>query len=252
MPSPEVLSALRRAPNRRPLVLGHRGARHAAPENTMAAFALALAEGADGFELDVRLDRSGRVVVAHDVHLSRVSGGTHHGLIHELGPHELARVELAGGQFVPALADVLVWAREHDARVNVELKGDAPDLRALASAVVKLVRELGAPPERIWFSSFHPWLVRAMAGSLPRHATCWLVHQGQRAFRDGHLFRVLGAAGVHPERALVTPERVATWRRRGALIHTWTVNDPAEAERLSRFGVDGIISDNPARVLEML
>jgi glycerophosphoryl diester phosphodiesterase len=252
MPSPGVLSALRRAPNRRPLVLGHRGARHAAPENTMAAFELALSEGADGVELDVRLDGSGRVVVAHDVDLSRVSGGTHRGLIHELSREELGRVELSGGQFVPALADVLVWARAHDTRVNVELKGDAPDLRSLARAVVELVRDLGAPPERIWFSSFHPWLVRAMARSLPSHATCWLVHQGQRAFRDGNLFGVLGAVGVHPERVLVTPERVATWRRRGALIHTWTVNDPAEAERLSSFGVDGIISDNPARVLEVL
>ncbi len=252
MPSPEVLSALRRAPNGRPLVLGHRGARHAAPENTLSAFALALAEGADGVELDVRLDRSGRVVVAHDLDLSRVSGGAHRGRIHELGSDELASVELLGGEFVPALADVLAWAKERDARVNVELKGDAPDLRALARAVSTLVRDLSAPPERVWFSSFHPWLVRAMARALPNHATCWLVHQGQRAFRDGNLFRVLGAVGVHPERVLVTPERVATWRRAGALIHTWTVNDPIEAERLSRTGVDGIISDNPARILEAL
>jgi glycerophosphoryl diester phosphodiesterase len=218
----------------------------------MTAFALALEEGADGVELDVRLDRAGRVVVAHDRDLSRVTGGAHGGMIHELLPEELARIELTGGDLVPALADVLQWARERDARVNVELKGDVPDLRALASAVVKLVRDLESPPERIWFSSFHPWLVRSMARALPNHATCWLVHQGQRAFRDGNLFRVLGAVGVHPERVLVTEERVATWRRRGALIHTWTVNDPAEAERLSHFGVDGIISDNPARILEVL
>jgi glycerophosphoryl diester phosphodiesterase len=252
MPSPEVLSALRRAPNQRPLVLGHRGARHAAPENTLTAFALALKEGADGVELDVRLDRSGRVVVAHDRDLSRVTGGAHHGLIHELTPEELARTELLGCEHVPALGDVLAWAREHDARVNVELKGDAPDLRALARAVAALVRDLRSPPERIWFSSFHPWLVRSMARALPSHATCWLVHDGQRAFRDGNLFGVLGAVGVHPERVLVTPERVAIWRRRGALIHTWTVNDPSEAARLAGFGVDGIISDNPARILEAL
>jgi glycerophosphoryl diester phosphodiesterase len=252
MPSPEVLSALRRAPAGRPIVLGHRGARHAAPENTMTAFALSLEEGADGVELDVRLDRSGRVVVAHDRDLSRVTGGGHGGLVHELLPEELARVELTGGERVPSLADVLDWARARDARVNVELKGDAPDLRALASAVAELVRDLDAPAERVWFSSFHPWLVRTMSCSLPNHATCWLVHQGQRAFRDGNLFRVLGAVGVHPERTLVTPGRVATWQRRGALIHVWTVNDPTEACGLSRVGVDGIISDNPGRILEAL
>jgi glycerophosphoryl diester phosphodiesterase len=218
----------------------------------MAAFELALEEGADGVELDVRLDRSGRVVVAHDRDLSRVTGGAHRGLIHELSPEELARIELTGRERVPALADVLAWARAHDARVNVELKGDVPDLRSLASAVVKLVRDLDAPPHRIWFSSFHPWLVRTVSRSLPNHATCWLIHQGQRAFRDGNLFRVLGAVGVHPERALVTPERIATWRRRAALIHTWTVNDPAEAERLAQLGVDGVISDNPGRLLAVL
>jgi glycerophosphoryl diester phosphodiesterase len=252
MPSEEVLSALRRAPGHRPLVLGHRGARHAKPENTLSAFALAREEGADGVELDVRLDGSGRVVVAHDRDLSRVTGGRHRELIHELSSAELARIELDEGETVPALADVLAWARDHDAHVNVELKGDAPDLRALAAAVAALDRDLRSPPERVWFSSFHPWLVRSMARKLPSHATCWLLHQGQRAFRDGQLFRVLGASGVHPERVLVTEERVATWRRRGALIHTWTVNEPDEAARLSRAGVDGIISDHPARILEAL
>ena len=69
---------------------------------------------------------------------------------------------------------------------------------------------------------------------------------------DGNLFGVLGASGVHPERVLVTPERVAAWRRRGALVHTWTVNDPAEAARLARSGVDGIISDHPALILKQL
>ena len=57
---------------------------------------------------------------------------------------------------------------------------------------------------------------------------------------------------MHPERVLVTSERVAAWHRRAALVHTWTVNDPTEAERLARFGVDGIISDTPARVLAAL
>lgn len=249
MASVGVLSALRPAPNQRPLVLGHRGARHAAFENTLSAFQLALDEGADGVELDVRLDGSGRVVVAHDRDLSRVTGGALRELVCDLSAQELDRVELVGGERVPCLADVLTWARERDTRVNVELKGDVPDRLALARAVARLVRDLQSPPERIWFSSFHPWLVRSMATLLPEHATCWLVHRGQRAFRDGRLFRVLGASGVHFEHALVTAERSALLRRRGALLHTWTVNDPARALELAKLGVDGIISDNPGVLL---
>jgi glycerophosphoryl diester phosphodiesterase len=68
-------NAWQRPAGARPFVLGHRGARHAAPENTQRAFELALAEGADGIELDVRLDRDGRVIVLHDRTLARVSAG---------------------------------------------------------------------------------------------------------------------------------------------------------------------------------
>ena len=84
MHSPRSLLALRRPKGKRPWVLGHRGARHAAPENTLRAFDLALREGAEGVELDVRLDGSGRVVVLHDPDLSRVSSGSDQRLTHEL------------------------------------------------------------------------------------------------------------------------------------------------------------------------
>src|SRR6478752_9574719 len=90
----------------RPYVLGHRGARHAAPENTLRAFELALAEGADGVELDVRLDADERVIVLHDRTLERVTDGSERRDVETLGAHELDRVSLRGER-VPLLADVL-------------------------------------------------------------------------------------------------------------------------------------------------
>jgi glycerophosphoryl diester phosphodiesterase len=57
---------------------------------------------------------------------------------------------------------------------------------------------------------------------------------------------------VHPERVLATPERVARWKRAGALVNVWTVNDPDEARRLAALGVDAIISDVPGGVLGAL
>ena len=82
--------------------------------------------------------------------------------------------------------------------------------------------------------------------------TGWLVHEKQRAFRSAILFRMLGAAAVHPERTLITMERTARWRRAGALINTWTVNDDAEARQLAELGVDTIISDRPGAILQAL
>jgi glycerophosphoryl diester phosphodiesterase len=247
-----AITALRRPDGARPFVLGHRGARHAAPENTLAAFELALREGADGVELDVRLDRSGRVVVLHDVGLERVTGGVDTRLVAELSAAEVDAAQAGGGEPIPMLVDVLAWAEEREARVNVELKSDALSLSELATAVVRDVGKVRAAPERVFFSSFHPRLVRALAAALPEHATCWLVHDQQGPLRDARLFRTLGAAGVHPQRTLVTAERFALWQRAGALVNTWTVNEPAEARRLATLGVDGIITDNPELILAAL
>src|SRR5262249_27028360 len=88
------LDAWLRPRGARPLVLGHRGARHAAPENTLRAFELALAEGADGIELDVRLDGDGRVIVLHDRTLERVTAGGETRDVEALGAHELDRVSM--------------------------------------------------------------------------------------------------------------------------------------------------------------
>ncbi len=230
-------------------MLGHRGARHAAPENTLSAFELALTEGAEGVELDVRLDGSGRVVVVHDPDLARVSGGADQRRIRDLSTRELALFRVHGGEPVPALAEVLDWASARAARVNVELKSDVPSLSALVAAVASDVRRSGASAERIFFSSFHPWLVRAMVAALPDYCSCWLIHEKQQAFRTAALFWSLGAAGVHPEHTLVTAERLQRWRRAGALVNTWTVNAPEEARRLSELGVDALISDNPGALV---
>jgi glycerophosphoryl diester phosphodiesterase len=229
--------------------LGHRGARQAAPENTLRAFELALSEGADGVELDVRVDRSGRAVVLHDRTLERVTRGLDHRLIHELAGAEVDAAHSGGGEPIPVLVDVLAWAAEQDARVNVELKGDVPSLSELVRAVVHDAGKVRCSPERVFFSSFHPWLVRALAAALPEYVTGWLVHEKQRAFRSAQLFWALGASAVHPERTLISAQRMALWRRAGALVNTWTVNDPAEAVRLSELGVDAIISDNPGAIL---
>jgi glycerophosphoryl diester phosphodiesterase len=234
----------------RPFVLGHRGARHAAPENTLTAFELARREGADGVELDVRLDGDGRVIVLHDRTLARVTDGRETRDVERVGADTLARTPV-GVDRVPLLADVLAWARESGMRVNVELKRDVSRPLAFLRAVSRVVRSSGAGPELVLFSSFHPGFVAALGVLVSELPRAWLVDRDDRVFRRAPAFRLL-ADGVNPHRALVDARAMARWKRRGAPIATWTVNDPDEARRVATLGVDTIISDKPGEILASL
>jgi glycerophosphoryl diester phosphodiesterase len=246
----DALAAWRRPHGERPFVLGHRGARHAAPENTLAAFDLSRREGADGVELDVRLDGSGRVIVLHDPTLGRVTGGVESRHAEDIPSRELSTLDVGAGERVPLLADVLDWARTHDQRVNVELKSDVRNPRLLLAAVAQVVTSQPLPA--LLFSSFHPRFVWWLSRHVPTLPRGWLVHSKQRVLKYAPGFRLLGSNAVHPEQVLASAERVERLKRAGMLVNVWTVNDPARARELSRFGVDAIISDVPGEILSGL
>jgi glycerophosphoryl diester phosphodiesterase len=249
---PGKATRFRRREGARPLVLGHRGARHAAPENTLRAFELSRSEGADGVELDVRVDGSGAVIVLHDTDLARVSGGQSRAHVETLTSAELRHIDVGQGERVPLLADVLSWAKQHDQCINVEVKSD---VRARQKLLEGVVGALAAEPEasaRILLSSFDPRIVRALARSLPGYGVCWLVHEKQRILRHTPAWRALGAVGVNPEHTLLSSYGVRRLKAEGALVNTWTVNEPALARAYALFGVDSIISDCPGKVLRAL
>ncbi len=231
-------------------MLGHRGARHAAPENTLAAFDLARREGADGSELDVRLDGSGRVIVLHDPTLTRVTQGAERRHVEELSSTELAHLDVGSGERVPLLRDVLVWAQEHGQRLNVELKHDVRNSALLLREVLRAVQGVLLPC--LIFSSFHPYFVWWLARHAPDLPRAWLVHDKQYLLKYARGSRLIGANAVHPQHTLVTAERIAHAKRRGMLFNVWTVNDAARARALAALGVDAIISDVPGRILSAL
>lgn len=239
-------------PGARPLVLGHRGARHAAPENTLAAFELARHDGADGVELDVRLDENGGIIVLHDRTLERVSEGRERRDVELVPTAELFELDLGNGARVPELAEVLAWAAGRDFLVNVELKHDVSDWRRLVEGVTQLIRAQPSPGDWLVLSSFHPEIVWRLARLLLGVRVAWLVHKGQRFARNAFGYGLLGARAVHPEHVLVTPGRLRRWRHGDTRVNTWTVNDPDRARELAAFGVDGIISDEPGKIREAL
>jgi glycerophosphoryl diester phosphodiesterase len=240
----------------RPLVLGHRGASAACTENTLAAFAQAIADGADGVELDVQLCRSGEVVVFHDDDLRRLAGRPERVADVSLG--QLRRVALPGGGTIPTLAEVLSLCGA-GALVNVELKHDGilpASCRALVDAVAHEVARTDAA-HRVLISSFSPaaiWLWRGRRPDVP----CGLLFDVARPFRRpwplrmDRLLPLLRPAAAHPQDRLCTPAAVAGWRRRGLAVNVWTVDDPARIRALAAMGASGIITNDPAGALRAL
>jgi glycerophosphoryl diester phosphodiesterase len=241
-------------PSGRPLVLGHRGASAEAPENTLAAFRLAMEQGADGVELDVWRCATGEVVVHHDEDTGRTAGAPHR--LSRTGLAELRRLDVGAwkgerfrGERVPLLAEVLEALP--GALVNVELKSTGvPDL-GLAAAVARLLRDARAA-ERCLVSSFDYALLAAFRLAAPSVRTGIL-------FADDRWWRVRERAGrlvrpaaMHPERTLVTEERARAWAERGLDVNVWTVDATDELERLARLGARALITNRPRLAREVV
>lgn len=236
----------------RPLVLGHRGASADAPENTLAAFRLALAQGADGVELDVWRCATGELVVFHDEDAARIAGvplsvpdapfAALRAL--DVGAHRGDRFR---GERIPRLEEVLDALP--GAVVNVELKsrGRRPDL-GLAAAVARALREAGAV-DRAVVSSFDHRLVVAFRLTAPEIPAGLLVEAEEpRRVLTALALRLVRPAAIHPDRRLVTPERARAWIARGLAVNVWTVDDPEEAARLAALGAAAIITNVPGRI----
>jgi len=252
-----VVERLRRKPGAAPLVLGHRGARHAAPENTHAAFELARVEGAAGVELDVRLAKSGEVVVLHDPTLSRVTNRADTRAVEQLTWAETRSADIGRGERVPLLSDVLDWASAHQLLVNVEVKSDVKRRRDLLHGVRDLLQRHAYAERGVVLSSFDPRFVWFLARALPQIPAAFLFHTKSPMARAAALvgaatFSRLGARAVHPEQVLVTEQRMQAWRSKKALVGVWTVNDEARAKALSALGVDYLVSDRPGAVSKAL
>lgn len=229
-----------------PRVYGHRGASARAPENTLAAFALAMDERADGIELDARLCGSGEVVVMHDATLARTTGDPR--AVRDVTLAELRVLDAGAGERVPLLDEVLELVLGRGGVVNVELKSDGDDRRLLARGIAAaLGRRKVADRPAIAVSSFDPRALLALRLERVGAPLLFLFEDS----RQGRLLsrvvpRALRTIGINPEHTLITPRRVAAWHARGLLVTPWTVDGVERVCRLADAGVDGLITNDPA------
>lgn len=234
----------------RPLVLGHRGSSREAPENTLAAFRLALAQGADGVELDVWRCASGEVVVFHDQDARRIAGSPLRipaASLAELKALDVGahRGERFRGERMPRLEEVLEALPA--AVVDVELKSARLGDPRLGRAVARILRDRRAG-ERAVVSSFDWALLAAFRLAAPEVAT-GLLFQARSAWRRlvGPAAALLRPQALHPELALVTEARARAWTAAGRPMVVWTVDEPAQVERMCALGAAAVITNVPER-----
>jgi glycerophosphoryl diester phosphodiesterase len=249
-----------------PRVFGHRGAAGVAPENTLASFHRARADGADVFELDVHATADGEIVVLHDATLERTTDGA--GPVAALRFADVARLD-AGFHFtpdgghthpfrgtgvqVPRLAELV---REFPGMpLNIEIKQETP------SIVADVVALLRAARTTVVLAAEHDAIMAAIRRAAPEIATS--LAAGEVAAFIGALQQ--GVAPTLPAGAvalqipprfgaieLVTRDTVAAAHALGAEVHVWTINDADEMRRLLALDCDGLISDLPARARAMI
>lgn len=233
----------------RPLILGHRGASHAAPQNTLKAFRLALEQGADGVELDVHLSRDGVPVVIHDARVDAHTNG--HGAVAELTLAELKALDAGEGERIPTLEEVLTSLPEHFI-INVELKSEKVLGDALERTVAALVRRIGATG-RVWYSSFNPFSLRRVR-AVEREVPCGFLYD--ETYPPPVVRKALTPftphEALHPHHPLITAEYIQQAHARGLRVYTWTLDDVARARELAAWGIDGIITNEPDKLLRAL
>jgi glycerophosphoryl diester phosphodiesterase len=233
----------------RPAIIAHRGASLNAPENTLAAFALAVQQGADAIELDVKLCATGEPVVIHDRTVDRTTNGT--GEVARLSLSALKELDAGSwfdaefaGERLPTLDEVFRRVGR-DTLINVELTNYQRPLDGLPKAVAGVVRDRGLEA-RVWFSSFNLISLRRIRRLLPdTPGGLLLVRGGERPFIRRVAAWITPYDAVHPEFSDLSEDYIRRIHLEGRPVFTYTVNDPEDIRRTAAMGVDGIFTDDP-------
>lgn len=226
-------------------IYAHRGASAELPENTMAAFRRAAALGVDALELDIHATRDGVLVVSHDPDGRRRAGVA--ARLADVTYDEALRWDVGGGERLPRFEDVVTEFAHLP--LNVDLKGD------IADATVALLRRLDAE-ERVCLASFRVSMMRRVRA---------LGYRGPTALSRAEVLAALsvpaalrrGRFRCRAQRAqlplsLGRPWVVARMKALGLAVDFWTVDDPALARRLVALGADGIMTNDPRRIIPAL
>jgi glycerophosphoryl diester phosphodiesterase len=261
-------------------VQGHRGTRGYLPENTLPAFSRALEIGVTTLELDTGVTRDGVVVVHHDRRLNPDVARGPDGkwvtapapTINSLTFAELQRYDVGrirpgseyaqrfphqkplDGTRIPKLSDLFALAGKTKVRFNIETKllPTHPDVtvgaEAFARALIAEIRKAGLE-RRTTIQSFDYRTLKIAEREAPEIETVYLTEAKDS---QPQKIKAAGARIWSPDFRALSKESVDEAHRLGLRIVAWTVNEPADIARMIEWGLDGVISDYPDRVLQQL
>jgi glycerophosphoryl diester phosphodiesterase len=235
-------------------LFAHRGLAVDAPENTLLAFARAVAVGATYVETDVHATHDGVAVIAHDPDLKRVAGRDVR--VAQLTMNELRRIDLGHGQSFCSLAEAL--DAFPDTRFNIDVKS-----RAAVQPTVAAILKAGAS-NRVLVSSFderrRAAAIRGLPGVVSSSSARRFVFAllgGKIGFSPAVRGSLRGLVAVQvPEKAIglkvTTARMIQRLHAAGVEVHVWTVNDPRRMTELLDLGVDGLVTDRIDVALELM
>jgi glycerophosphoryl diester phosphodiesterase len=220
-----------------PHLFAHRGAKAYAPENTLAAFSLAVEMGVPWIELDVHL-MDGALIVIHDERVDRTTNGL--GWIWDYSLEKLRALDAGNGEKIPLLEEVLEVV-DRRAGLNVELKG-LGTAEATAKVLQAAVKSGWSTDQFIVSSFFHRELRRfgEIAPEFPRAALTMAVPESYAEFAER-----LGCGAVHASIEFIDPAFIADAHQRGLEFRVYTVNHPEELARMDQLGVNAVFTDDP-------
>lgn len=237
----------------KPVIFAHRGASGEAPENTLAAFKLGLAQGCDAFELDVHLSKDGQIVVIHDGTIDRTTDGS--GAVNEMTVEELKAFDAGswfdkkyGGERIPLLEEVFDITPGHIV-INIEIKGSYNG--QLEPALLDLLKKRDRL-DTVVISSFDWKSLRYIKELEPGIKIGLLYH-----LRMDHHEKLPEAVGkdvysLHPNYTTLEQEDIRRAQAAGLLVYAWTVNTDELMKQALEDGVDGIITDYPGKLLALM
>lgn len=231
----------------RPLVIAHRGASAARPENTLSAFQLAIDQRADMIETDLRLSRDGAIVIRHDPDLASL------GLHREVCETDLAQIrslDAGGGEKVPTLDEVLDRFGAQIA-FNLEIKtGSKSAYPGLEAAALRAVEQRGLLASTL-FSSFSDGILEQLRALSSKVRLAVLVSR-RRSRGVLERTRAVEAEALNPSFGLVNADFIDLAHADGLAVYPYTVDALSDMRRCLRVGADGLFTNYPDRLRGML
>ena len=252
-----------------PVNFAHRGGSKIVPENTIEGFREAVGLGPVVLELDVRTSADGEVVVIHDETVDRTTNGT--GPVARMTLAELQSLD-AGYRFtlddgvtfpwrdrgvrIPTLEEV--YREFPDRPINIELKAEGPGTEA---AVWRTIEAVGGEPRTLVVADSAGAINRFRAASAGKVATAASLREFaifrllsvlhlSRLYRGS--FQALQPPDTYKGFRIVTRELVRAAHKSGLRVDVWTIDDEADMHRLLEFGVDGVMTDRPDILAQVL